>query len=211
MTTASNHYGTCNCGKGTDRRTFLQASAIAASGLAFGSPLARAAAPVRTTANKKVTVVLFQRGGADALNLFAPTGEPNYAAQRPTLGVSPPGGSGSVIGLYMTQMFSMHPALVGLHAGYTLPNSRVGVVHAVGHRPYDRSHFSSQDEMETGSPDGSLDTGWINRHLLATATAQDAPARAIALTGPLPKSMDGVYPCYAISSTADLVFRGRLP
>jgi uncharacterized protein (DUF1501 family) len=210
MTTPSTH-DACNCGKGTDRRTFLQASALAASGLAFSSPLARAAtAPVRP-ANKKVTVVLFQRGGADALALFAPTGDPNYAVQRPNIGVSPPGSPGSVVGLYMNPLFSMHPSLAGIHAGYAATGSRVGIVHAVGHLPYDRSHFTSQDELETGSPDGSLNDGWINRHLMATATARDAPVRALALIGSMPKSLLGAYPCYAVSGTTSLVFQGRLP
>jgi uncharacterized protein (DUF1501 family) len=210
MTTPSTHDDACNCGKGTDRRTFLQASALAASGLAFASPLARAAtAP--PVASKKTTVVLFQRGGADALSLFAPTGDANYAVQRPTMGISPPGGLGSVVGLYMNPLFSMHPSLAGIYARYTATGSHVGIVHAVGHQPYDRSHFTSQDELETGSPDGSLDTGWINRHLMATSTARDAPVRGLALIGSMPKSLAGPYPCYAVSSTSALVFQGRLP
>lgn len=194
---------------GLDRRSFLQTGALLGAG-ALAGPL-RAAAAAPPLARRPVTVVLFQRGGADQLCLFAPTGDSNYAALRPTTAVAAPGGPGSVVGLYMDPTFSMHPSLLGLHAAYTAPQSRVAVVHATGHVPYDRSHFTSQDLMETGTADGSRTDGWINRHLQATATANDAPVRALALLGSRPRSLAGAYPCYAVASTADLAFKARLP
>src|SRR5688572_26193178 len=101
-----------NLGAGQDRRTFLKAGAFATGAVALAGPLS-----ARTRAGRgstKVTVVLFQRGGADHLNLYAPTGDPNYALLRPTIGVLPPGSTGAVVGLPMSPTFSMHPAMTGI-------------------------------------------------------------------------------------------------
>lgn len=197
---------------GTDRRTFLKASAVATGAAAFAArPLpARGGRPAGRLSNK-VTVVLFQRGGSDALSLYAPTGDPYYAGLRPTVAVPPPGSSAPGEGLPMDATFAMNPAMPGLHAAYTAPGSRVAVVHAVGYLPYDRSHFESQDLFEMGAAGPGVTSGWINRHLLATSTPQDAPVRGLALRGSLPRSMVGTYPCYAVASTTDLAFQGTQP
>ena len=82
-----------------------------------------------------------------------------------------------------------------------------GVVHAVGYQPFNRSHFESQDLYETTLGGGTTE-GWINRHLQVTAASGDPPVRGLALRGALPRSMLGLYPCYAVSSTEDLAFAG---
>ncbi|MEO6593323.1 MAG: DUF1501 domain-containing protein [Planctomycetota bacterium] len=204
------------CGKtptgpeGHDRRTFLTSSVLATGAFALGGPLG-ARAPVaagRPGTATKVTVVLFQRGGADNLNLYAPTGDANYALLRPTIGITPPGQIGTVVGLPMNATFSMNPALAGVHAAYTAPASSAGIVHAVGYQRYNRSHFESQDLYETALQAGAAAEGWINRHLQVTAAPGDAPVRGLALTGALPRSMYGTFPCFAVGSTADLAFLG---
>lgn len=198
-------------GSNQDRREFLKTGAIAAGAAAFGGPLAlpgRTGGAARRT-TPKVTVVLFQRGGADHLNIYAPTGDANYALLRPTIGLAAPGSGSGVVGLPMTATFAMHPAMAGLHGAFGAPGSHVAVVHAVGYQPFDRSHFTSQDLYETALQPGSAPDGWINRHLQVTSTAQDAPVRALALRGALPRSMTGAYPCYAVASTQDLVFVGQ--
>jgi uncharacterized protein (DUF1501 family) len=187
------------------RRTFLQASALA-SAAALSRPAG--AMTMRSSGGipGRVTVVLFQRGGADHLNLYAPTGDANYATLRPTIGIRPPGATTGVVGLPMSAVFSMHPAMAGVHAAFTAANSRTAIVHAVGYQPPDRSHFVSQDLYETAlQPIGD---GWINRHLQATTSPTNAPVRALALRGSLPRSMAGPFPCYAVASTRELVFGG---
>ncbi|HEX6812713.1 MAG TPA: DUF1501 domain-containing protein [Planctomycetota bacterium] len=197
-----------NAGPGQDRRTFLKAGALATGAMTLAGPLsARSGAGRR--GGTKVTVVLFQRGGADHLNLYAPTGDPFYAQLRPTIGVLPPGSTGAVVGLPMSTTFSMHPAMTGLHARFTAPNSRLGIVHAVGYLPYNRSHFESQDLYETGLAPGSPPDGWINRHLQVTSTTQDPPVRALALRPTLPLSMAGSYPCFTVATMQDLTFIGQ--
>lgn len=196
------------------RRRFVQstAAALGAAALPLRLPAeARAAIPKRRSLSNPVFVVLFQRGGADCLQLFAPTGDPNYAVLRPTVGIGAPGSSNPVQGLFMNSLFSMHPSMSGIHALYGAAQSRLAVVHATGYLPYHRSHFESQDLMETGSFAGLASDGWINRHLQATAGSSSAPVRALALRQSLPRSMDGPFPCFAVNSVADLAFQGSLP
>ena len=189
------------------RRSVLQAGAVAGGAMALPRTLAARAPGRGPGSGNKVTVVLFLRGGADHLNLFAPTGDSNYAAMRPTVGVGAPGSSAAVVGLPMNATFSMHPSMAGTHAEFTAAGSRCGVVHAVGYKPPDLSHFESQTLYET-SLEGLVSGGWINRHLQATATPGDAPVRALAIRSTLPQSMFGPYPCYSVGNTADLAYGG---
>jgi uncharacterized protein (DUF1501 family) len=195
---------------GSDRRSFLQGAAAAAGALALGGALpARAATAARRAGpGTKVTVVLFQRGAADHLNIYAPTGDPHYAQLRPTIGVAPPGSGGGVVGLPLNATFSMHPTMPGLHGAFTAAGSNVGIVHAVGHQLFNRSHFESQDLYETALQTLTTGDGWINRHLQVTAGPQDPPVRALALRGSLPRSLLGGFPSYAVGSMADLRFLG---
>lgn len=192
---------------GSTRRAILQAGVVATGALAMPKSLAARARTARPGNPTKVTVVLFQRGGADHLNLYAPTGDSNYANLRPTVGVGAPGSGATVEGLAMNPTFSMHPAMPGTHAAFVAPGSRCGIVHAVGYAPPDLSHFESQSIYET-TLSGVGAGGWINRHLQATSTAQDAPVRALAIRSALPESMWGPYPCYAVARTNDLVYTG---
>lgn len=189
------------------RRSFLQASALAGASTLVTSA-AHARTPARSRGGAKVTVVLFQRGGADHLNLYAPTGDPHYATLRPAIAVAPPGSPSGLVGLPMNATFAMHPAMTGVHARFVAPGSTAAVVHAVGYQPYSRSHFSSQDLYETALQAMTTGDGWINRHLQVTTSPTGAPVRALALRGTLPRAMLGSHPCYAVASTRDLVFGG---
>jgi uncharacterized protein (DUF1501 family) len=187
----------------TTRRSVLQAGALATGALALNQPLAAAATP-RRRGSTKVTVVLFQHGGADHLNLYAPTGDLSYATLRPTTAIGAPGSSNPVVGRYMDPMFSMHPVMTGTHQAFSAHQSDCAIVHAVGYSPFSRSHFASMDLYETALA-GVQSGGWINRHLQATASLRDVQVRALALMPSLPMSMTGDYTCYAVSSTAELV------
>jgi uncharacterized protein (DUF1501 family) len=191
------------------RRSFLQASALAGAAALTTPANAMAPAPGRRRGGSgKVTVVLFQRGGADHLNLYAPTGDASYATLRPTIGLAPPGSPTGVPGLAMNATFSMHPGMAAVHGRFTAPGSTLAVVHAVGYQPYNRSHFVSQDLYETALQASTTFDGWINRHLQVTTSPTQAPVRALAIRGSLPRAMAGTFPCYAVASTQELVFSG---
>jgi uncharacterized protein (DUF1501 family) len=191
---------------GPDRRTFLQMGALATGALGLSGQLAAHDRRSSSRRTPKVTVVVFQRGGADHLNLYAPTGDPNYALWRPTIGIRPPGSPSGVVGLAMNATFSMHPAMSQVHARFMAPSSNLGIVHAVGYQPYNRSHFESQDLYENALAPGD---GWINRHLQVTATPLDPPVRALAIRPSLPLSMSGTYPCFTVATMQDLAFIGQ--
>jgi uncharacterized protein (DUF1501 family) len=194
-------------GSGATRRTILKAGALATGALAMPESLAARSAIAQPGGNTKVTVVLFQHGGADHLNLYAPTGDANYASLRPTIGVGTPGSGAAVEGLHMDAMFSMHPAMLGTNHAFRAQNSSCAVVHACGYSPFSRSHFESMDLYETALA-GLTKGGWINRHLQVTATPQDVPVRALALTSSVPMSMKGLYPCYSVAGTEELAYSG---
>lgn len=194
-------------GQGATRRQVLQAGALAAGAFATPRPLTAGARAPRPRTTTPVTVVLFLRGGADALAMFAPTGDPNWTNLRPNTGIGAPGSGAAVEGLAMDATFTMHPSMPRTHAAFATPGSRCAIVHAAGYEPANRSHFESQSLYERALA-GVAGGGWINRHLQATSTPNDAPVRALALRGSLPESMFGPYPCYAVSSTAELTYTG---
>ncbi|MSR75227.1 MAG: DUF1501 domain-containing protein [Planctomycetes bacterium] len=216
MTCKCNHENAGDAEKpGMDRRTALKVS-LAAVGAAALAPRLPAEAIVRprmpaSRLPGRATVVVFERGGWDALQLFAPTGDANYALKRPTTAIGAPGSGAAVTGLAMNSLFSMHPSMPGLHSLWTQPASRLAVVHALGYTPYHRSHFESQDLFETGQFGVVNADGWINRHLQATTGISTAPVRALALMNSLPRSMDGVFPCFAFSSLESLQFQATQP
>jgi len=191
---------------GATRRSVLQAGALAAGGMALPGSLAARSRLAKPRGNTKVTVVLFQHGGADSLSLYAPTGDPNYASLRPTIAIPPPSGTAGT-GLQMDSMFSMHPNMVGTHNAFRAQQSTCAVVQACGYSPFSRSHFQSQDYYERALA-GLSGGGWINRHLQVTATPHDVPVRALALRESLPVSMQGPYPCYSVASTGELTYVG---
>src|ERR1043165_1454622 len=59
-----------------------------------------------------VLICIFQRGGADGLNMVVPHGDKDYYAQRPQLAIPQPGGDISAIDL--DGFFGLHPALSSL-------------------------------------------------------------------------------------------------
>ena len=191
----------------TTRRSFLQSSAVAGAAAITVPATAAQAATGASLPTGKVVVVVFQRGGADFLNLFAPTGDANYAVLRPTIGIRPPGSPSGTVGLAMDSTFSMHPSMAGVHAAFTAQASKCAIVHSVGYAPANRSHFVSEALYETSLQVNQLD-GWINRHLQVSSGPGQGPVRALALRGSLPRSMMGTHPAYAVASTRDLVLDG---
>lgn len=111
-----------------------------------------------------ILVVIFLRGGADALGLVGPTADPDYLAARPeTLRVRR---DGDAAGHALTDAladvdFRLHPAAGELaelfHAG------DLSILHATGLTEATRSHFDAEARMEraaatAGSAAGSRRT-----------------------------------------------------
>jgi len=178
------------------RRKFMVAGGSVAAALA-ASPawLPRVAlARDHRGAQRDVLVSIFLRGGADALSLCVPYGEPNYYLQRPTTAVAPPGqGALSCIDLGAggAGMFGFPPAFAPLMPAYN--DGKLLVVHAAGSTSASRSHFEEQRRLEGGDPQNSYPaSGWLGRHLATVAPAMpQSVLRAVAIDMSLPMTLAG--------------------
>jgi uncharacterized protein (DUF1501 family) len=186
----------------TTRREFIVAGAAgavgAAAGLSMGGALARRAfaAPEKEIAVKPTLVVVFLRGGQDALNTLVPYADGHYYDMRPNIAVPTPDKEDGAIQLDST--FGFHPALAGFK---TLWDAKLlaPVVNCGSHHP-SRSHFDCQDFIDFGAPgDKSVHDGWLNRYLTATSpNGPEGEFRALAMQGRLPRSLRGQYPVLAV-------------
>jgi uncharacterized protein (DUF1501 family) len=112
----------------------------------------------------EILVVLFLRGGWDALNVISPLDGDDrtyYELARPTLKI-PASGQGA--SLPLDAQFGMHPAMTPLHGLYQGGN--LAFVHASGLTSDTRSHFDAMQFMELGTPGSkNTPTGWLTRHM----------------------------------------------
>ena len=131
-----------------------------------------------------ILVVVFLRGGADGLNLVAPTGDEDYiAARSEALRVVR---KGDAPGLKMDNPladvdFRLHPAAKGLSELYGA--GELAVVHATGLDDGTRSHFDAEDKMERAAK-GATAGGWIGRCLKAARPEGILPALAVGSNTP---------------------------
>ncbi len=164
-------------GTGLSRRSFLAQSAGAmlavygASKLglgAFEDGIALAAAGPA----QPVLVSVFLEGGADALSVLSPQGDPLYRKLRPKLALS----GGPVFA--EDDRLHWHPAassLATLHG-----EGKVTVMPAVGYTNADQSHFTSRHYWEVGATSTDLRTGWLGRYLDRVGVA-DNPLQGLSL------------------------------
>lgn len=166
-------------------------AALAGGSLSWGAPRS-SGPPVRPC-----LIVIYLRGGADPLSTIVPYADPEYRRHRPTLALSPPdSGDPASRVLPLDGTFGFNPHLKHLHALYEA--GHCAPIVAVGSKHSTRSHFDAQDFMERGAPgQKSVSTGWLNRYLQATRTANDANLRAVSLQPLLPRSLRGDYPVLA--------------
>ena len=147
------------------RRYFLKSSGVAMVGLsAMPAFLTRAvlASPLAAGANRKILVVLFQRGAMDGLNAVVPYGEPDYYRLRPSIAIPQPRSGNQQTAIDLNGFFGLHPSLAPLEPLFK--QKQLAIVHATGSPDTTRSHFDAQDYMESGTPGRkSTEDGWLNR------------------------------------------------
>lgn len=138
--------------------------------------------------NRDVLVVVFQRGGADGLNMVVPHGDKEYYARRSEIAIGQPGGDAGVIDL--DGFFGLHPALGAFKEIWDA--KQLAVIHACGSPDPTHSHFDAMDYMERGTPgEKGISTGWLGRHLGDTQTPDDSPLRAVGFGALLQASLRG--------------------
>lgn len=182
------------------RRIFLRDGGIAVLGLSIVPGFLRRAALAAQpdSGRNKVLVVIFQRGGADGLNIVVPHGDPNYYAYRPTIAIRPPG-SGPGSALDLDGYFGLHPVLEPLKSLYA--GGDLAVIQAVGSPDPTRSHFEAQEYMESAVPgDKTVDTGWLNRYMEQSPDGDATAFRATSMGEILPRALRGSAPAIAMAN-----------
>jgi len=145
------------------RRQFLQgcSAAIAAMAGARLTHVAFADPTAPGSYNDEILVVVFLRGGWDALNVVPPISGADrgyYEAARTALKLP------IAQALPLNGQFGLHPSLAPLIPLYQA--GHFAVVHAVGLNYNTRSHFDAMQFLELGTPgEKTTPTGWITRHL----------------------------------------------
>jgi uncharacterized protein (DUF1501 family) len=166
-------------GTGMTRRSFVARSvglALSVYGAGRLQLFDEGIAAAASGTQKPILVTVFLQGGADALSMLYPDGDPLYRQLRPRLAVSggtPFAEDGRLL---------WHPALTPLAQLHA--EGKVTVLPAVGYDHPDQSHFTSRHFWEVGATDTRLLTGWLGRYLDAAGTA-DNPLQGLSLTGSL--------------------------
>ena len=171
------------------RRTFLKGTGglltLAGTGISVGFSPAGVAAP---GANNTL-VMLFFRGGMDALNFLVPrigNNREEYESKRPNIKIP------TDRLLNLNGNFGIPASCIGLHQLYQ--NGDMAMLHAVGMPEglSSRSHFDSMTMFEHGTPgDTSAGLGWLTRHMESN---QALPGNAVISSmtpGGVPDSLSG--------------------
>ena len=178
------------------RRAFMKSGGVAALGFGAMPLFLRRAIAAAPMPNKKILVVLFQRGAADGLNIVVPFAEKNYYRIRPSIAIPQPV-SGANAAIDLNGFFGLHPSLSSLAPLYR--QGQLAIVHAAGSPDTTRSHFDAQDYMESGTPGvKSGEDGWLNRYLQANAAENATPFRAVAVDQILPRTLRGAVAALAL-------------
>ena len=159
------------------RRALARARAHGLRRRAGSTSSTRASPPPRPVPKNPILVTVFLQGGADALSLLYPAGDPLYRKLRPNLAVTRRHARSP-----RTTALFWHPALAPIAQLHG--EGKVTVLPAVGYDHPDQSHFTSRHFWEVGATDPRLLTGWMGRYLDAVGTP-DNPLQGLSLTGSL--------------------------
>jgi uncharacterized protein (DUF1501 family) len=187
------------------RRDFFRTAGLAAAPLL--APKLVFADDAKVAANTDTLVVVFQRGGMDALNAIVPHGDADYYRLRPTLAVARPG-SGASAAVDLDGFFGLNPSLAPLQPLYQA--GRLAAVHATGFLLGSRSHFDCQDFMERAAlTTANVSSGWLNRFL--DLAGIDNTFEAVGVGATVPYSLRGSAPVIGIRSFDSFTLRTTSP
>jgi uncharacterized protein (DUF1501 family) len=162
-------------------------------------------------------LLVFLRGGYDAANVVIPVGSPFYYESRPTIAIPKPDPGNPLAAVPLAQRdgstaWALHPALKDT----MLPlwdKGQLAFVPFAGSEDLTRSHFETQDSVETGMPVAApgatphnYGSGFLNR--LASALDGAVP---VSFTDGLPTVMTGqiVVPNVSLKGTGRAPFDNR--
>ncbi|MCE0484346.1 MAG: DUF1501 domain-containing protein [Methylacidiphilales bacterium] len=190
-----------------NRRIFLKQGALSficlGSGPFWGPGFLRQAAfaaDLGSSMSNKILICIFQRGAVDGLSMVVPYGDPFYYQNRQEISVGAPSqAAGDAGALDLDGYFGLHPAMAPLLPLYK--QGHLAAIQACGSPNASRSHFDSQDLMESGvDEDKSVQEGWLNRLLgcCPEDAAKKTAFRAVSMTSVVPRSLQGPEDSLAI-------------
>src|SRR6202171_1393485 len=163
-------------------------------------------------------LLVFLRGGYDAANVVIPVGSEFYYEARPTIALPKPDPANPNAALSLARpneavLWGLHPAL----KDSMLPlwqRGQLAFVPFAGTEDLTRSHFETQDSMESGMPvsaPGSLPHAYGSGFLNRLAGVLDATATPVAFTDGLPMVLSGdvVVPNVSLKGTGKAPFDDR--
>jgi uncharacterized protein (DUF1501 family) len=158
------------------------------------------AAELGSSSSNKTLICIFQRGAVDGLSMVVPYGDPNYYAARTDISIGAPSqAAGANAALDLDGYFGLNPAMAPLLPIFK--QGQLAAIQACGSPNASRSHFESQDLMESGvDEDRSVADGWLNRLLgcCPEDAANRTAFRAVAMTATTPRSLQGDQDSLAI-------------
>lgn len=182
------------------RRSFLKVAGAGVGALALPAFAWRGLFAQEAAAATRSLVVIYLRGGADALNIVVPFADSRYYELRPSIAIAPEAGGEGAPVIRLDKQFGLHPSLGALKPHFDA--ARLAPIVCTGSPHTTRSHFDAQDFMEYGAPGSrTVRDGWLNRYLNATNKAAGTDAtrlRAVAMQSLLPRSLRGEYPVLAV-------------
>ena len=163
-------------------------------------------------------LLVFLRGGYDAANVVVPVSSDFYYEVRPTIALPKPDPANPNAALSLAKSgdaltWGLHPAL----KESMLPlwqRGQLAFVPFAGTDDLTRSHFETQDSMESGMPvaaPGSVPRAYGSGFLNRLAAALDARAAPVAFTDGLPMAMSGelIVPNVSLKGTGKPPFDDR--
>jgi uncharacterized protein (DUF1501 family) len=154
-------------------------------------------------------LLVFLRGGYDAANVVIPVGSDFYYESRPTIAIPRPDPANPLAAAALdagpSHAWGLHPSL----KDSMLPlwqKGQLAFIPFAGTEDLTRSHFETQDTVETGMSGGTR-SGFLNR----LAAALDGNAAPVSFTDGLPRVMTGdvVVPNVSLKGTGRPAFDDR--
>jgi len=143
-------------------------------------------------------VVIFLRGGADALNMVVPFQDDTYYRLRPQISIS------KKDAIPLDGFFGLNPRLSKLQQLYA--DGALAIVHGAGSEDVSRSHFEAQDFMEHGGVAGG---GWLGRFLRCRPNSGAAPLAAVHIGKTQPEALRGAPAAVVLESFDVFSFGAR--
>ncbi len=193
------------------RRTIIKSGALALFATTLGEIpgfIAKAALTEKIVPpykKKKVLVTIFQRGGMDGLMAVSPFTDEYFKEGRPLLFMPAAKSAGTPI-YDLDGRFGLHPSMSAFNCLFQ--EKQLAIIHGVGSANKTRSHFETQDYIESGSvADKFYSSGWLNRAAGLLPHEEATTFRAVSVTSALPRSFYGDNNTLVVNNLPDFTLQ----